>query len=40
MTEELERRILEIPVDDDGWVKGDERPLEIAEKMLSPGFRA
>ncbi len=37
MTEDLKRRILEIPGDEDGWFKGDERPLEVAEAMLAHG---
>lgn len=34
MMKELKKRIREIPGDADGWTKGDERLMEIAEEML------
>jgi len=36
LTDELRRRILEIP-GEDGWFKGDEGVMRVAEEMLSRG---
>ncbi len=37
MTQALKKRIREIP-GDDGWTKGEDRPLEIAKEMMERGI--